>query len=105
LIVKHLVALVDHERLMTAVARAEDRAAHLALEAISSHTISLATGIVMHQIGLTAQDAEDRLRQAAESGCEDLHQLAAGVVRSGSLAASPAVPSGPGRRGPLRPAP
>jgi hypothetical protein len=47
LIVQHLIAVVDHERLMVAVARAEDQAASLALEAISARTINMATGIVM----------------------------------------------------------
>jgi hypothetical protein len=88
LIVKHLVALVDHERLMAAVARAEDRAANLALEAISSRTISLATGIVMHQNGLAAYDAEDLLRQAARMTSGGLHQVASAVVHSGSLGVS-----------------
>jgi hypothetical protein len=85
LMVKHLVALVDHERLMAAVARAEDRAANLALEAISGRTISLATGIVMHQNGLAAGDAEDLLRQSARMNGGGLHQVAAVVVHSGSL--------------------
>ena len=44
LTVKHLIALVDHERLMATVARAEDEAASLALEAISGRTINLAAG-------------------------------------------------------------
>jgi hypothetical protein len=85
LMVKHLVALVDHERLMAAVARAEDRAASLALEAIAGRTINLATGIVMHQDGLAADDAEDLLRQSAGMARRSLHQVAASVVRSGSL--------------------
>jgi hypothetical protein len=84
LMVRHVVALVDHERLMAAMARAEDRAANLALEAISGRTISLATGIVMHQDGLAADDAEDLLRQSARMTGRSLHQVAAGVVRSGS---------------------
>jgi hypothetical protein len=88
LLVRHLAALVEHERLLMAVARAEDRAANLALEAISGRTISLATGIVMHHNGLAADDAEHLLRQSAGMTGRDLHQVAAGVVRSGSLAAS-----------------
>jgi len=83
--VRHVVALVEHERLMAAVARAEDRAASLALEAISGHTISLATGIVMHQDGVEADDAEDLLWQSASSTGSSLHQVAATVVRRGSL--------------------
>jgi len=83
LLVRHMAALVEHERLLMAVARAEDRAANLALEAISGRTISLAVGIVMHQNGLPADDAEHLLRQSAGMTGRDLHQAAAGVVRSG----------------------
>jgi hypothetical protein len=84
LIVKHLIALVDQERLMAVVARAEDRAASLALEAISGRTISLATGIVMRQKRLEADDAENLLRQSASLTGRSLHQAAASVVRSRS---------------------
>jgi hypothetical protein len=87
LIVKHLVALVERERLMAAVARAEDRAANLVLQAISGRTISLATGIVMHRDGLAADDAEILLRRSARAADRDLHQVAADVVRYGSLQA------------------
>jgi ANTAR domain len=86
LMVRHLIALVDRERLMTAVARAEDRAASLALEMISGRTINLAIGVVMHQNGLAPDDAEDLLRQSASTAGMGLAQLAASVVRSGSLA-------------------
>jgi hypothetical protein len=105
LLVRHLVSLVDHERVMAALARAEDRAASLALESISGRTISLATGIVMHQNGLAAGDAEDLLRRSAAMTGMDLHRFAAGVVRSGAFESSLAAPlNGHGRRGPLRPA-
>jgi hypothetical protein len=87
LMVRHLVALVDHERLMAAVAQAEDRAANLALAAITGRTISLATGIVMHHKGLAADHAEDLLRQTAALTGRDLPQVAASVVQSGSLGA------------------
>jgi ANTAR domain len=92
LMVKHLIALVDRERLMAAVARAEDQAAGLALQAVSGRGISIATGIVMHEKGLAPDDAEDLLRQCARRAGTGLAEVAAGVVRSGSLAAS-----GPGR--------
>jgi len=95
LMVKHLIALVDHERLMVAVARAEDRAAGLALEAICGRTISLATGVVMHQHGLAPDEAEDLLRQSARVVDGGLTQLAASVVRSGALADSAASPGRP----------
>lgn len=97
LMVKHLIALVDHERLMAAVARAEDQAASLALEAISGRAINLAIGIVMHQNGLQPDDAEDLLRQSARTAGRGLAQIAASVVRSGALADSAASHSRPGR--------
>jgi hypothetical protein len=85
LLVRQVIALVEHERLLAAVAQAEDRAASLALRAISGRTIGLATGIVMHQHGLTADEAEDLLRQAAALTSGGLRQLAASVVRSGAF--------------------
>jgi hypothetical protein len=85
LMVRNVIALVDHERLMAAVGRAEDRAAGLALGAISGRTISLATGIVMRQHAINADEAEDLLRQLARTSGRGLHQVAASVVRSGAL--------------------
>jgi hypothetical protein len=99
LMVKHAIALVDRERLLAAVARAEDRAASLALGAISGRVISLATGIVMHQRGLSQDDAEDVLRQAAMTAGSSLPAVAASVLREGSLASSPA---GGSQREPMR---
>jgi hypothetical protein len=85
LMVRHVMAMVDHERLMAALARAEDRAASLALEAISGRIINLATGIVMHQHGLAPEAAEALLRRSARlAGC-GVAQVAANVVESGSL--------------------
>lgn len=85
LMVKHLMSLVDHERLMAAVARAEDRAAGLALQAISGRTVTLAIGIVMREHGLAAAEAEDLLRQSAGITGTCLHDVAACVVRNRSL--------------------
>ena len=99
LMVKHLVALVDHERLMMAVARAEDRAASLAVEVISGRSINLAIGVVMHQNGLTPDAAEDLLRQSASMTGVGLAQLAARVVRSGTLAGPAASHARPGDTG------
>jgi hypothetical protein len=86
LIVKHAIALVERERLLAAVARAEDRAASLALESISGRSISLATGIVMRERGLSPDGAEAALRQAAAASGTAVSVLAARVVRSGALA-------------------
>jgi hypothetical protein len=100
LLVKLVVALVEQERLMVAVRRAEDRAARLAVEAISGRAIHLAAGVVMHQEGLAADNAEDLLREAAKLTGNDLYQVAASVVRARRflirlLAAAPARPPSP----------
>jgi ANTAR domain len=86
LIVKHSIALVEQERLLAAVGRAEDRAASLALESISGRAISLATGIVMHERDLSPDEAEEALRHAAAVTGTALGALAARVVRSRDLA-------------------
>jgi len=86
LIVKHSIALVEQERLLAAVARAEDRAASLALESISGRAINLATGIVMRERGLSPDEAEAALRQAAAATGTAVSVLAARVVRSSALA-------------------
>jgi hypothetical protein len=88
LTVRHVVALVDHERLMAAVAQAEGQAADLALRAISGRGINLAIGIVMHQKGLTPDEAEDLLRRRARATGTSLDQVATSVVRSASASAS-----------------
>ncbi len=88
LMAKYLVSLVDQERLMAQVARAEERAASLALQAISGRTINLAIGVVMQEKGLPAEEAEDFLRHAAGVTGTCLHQMAVGIVRSRSLVAS-----------------
>jgi hypothetical protein len=97
LMVKHVIALVDHERLMAAVARAEDRAASLALEAICGRTINLAVGIVAHQNDLAPDEAEKQLRQSARDAGRGLLEVAASVVRCASSRSSAGPRSRPGR--------
>jgi hypothetical protein len=87
LLAKHVIALVDRERLMAAIGRSDDRAAEMALEAISGRTINTAIGIVMHQRALSPDDAEDLLRQAGAATRSSLYEVAMHVVRSGALAA------------------
>jgi hypothetical protein len=107
LMARHVIALVDRERLMAAVCRSDDRAAEVALEAISGRTINMAIGIVMHQRALPPEEAEEVLRQAGAAAGRSLYEVAAYVVRSGALA-DRAPDTAPARkasrpRGPLRP--
>lgn len=92
LMARHAIALVDRERLMTALGQSDDRAAQLALEAISGRTISLATGIVMHQGALSQDAAEEELRLAAEQAGSNLYAVATQVVLAGALADLTAAP-------------
>ncbi len=98
LMAKHVIALVDRERLMAAIGRADDRAAQMALEAISGRTINTAIGIVMHQRALSPEDAEDLLRRAGAATGRSLYEVATHVVRSGALA-GPAADPAPARKG------
>jgi hypothetical protein len=99
LMAKHVIALVDRERLMAAIGRSDDRAAGMALEAISGRTINIAVGIVMHQRELSPEDAEDMLRRVGAATGSSLYDVAAYVVRSGVLVDSSAGPA-PGRKHP-----
>jgi hypothetical protein len=107
LMAKHVIALVDRERLMAAIGRSDDRAAEMALEAISGRTINTAIGIVMHQRALSPEGAEDLLRRAGAATGSSLYEVATYVVRSGALADSPPDPAParkrPGPRDHLRP--
>jgi ANTAR domain len=85
LLVKHVTALIGRERLMTAVARAEEQAATLALHAISSRTLNLAVGCVMHQAALPADEAEKQLREQARASGRSLSEVAASVVQFSAL--------------------
>jgi hypothetical protein len=92
LIVRHTVALIDGERLRAEVARADDRAASLALNALSSRVITLATGIVMHQRRLSEDEAERVLRQAARDSGRAAADVAADILGSGALAEAAGAP-------------
>jgi ANTAR domain len=102
LMAKHVIALVDRERLMAAIGRSDDRAAEMALEAISGRTINTATGIVMHQRALSPEGAEDLLRRAGAATGSSLYEVATYVVRSGALADSPPDPAPARKRDPDR---
>jgi hypothetical protein len=99
LMVKHAIALVDRERLAATVGKAEDRAAGLALRAISGRAFNLATGIVMHHEGLAAEAAESRLRQAASDTGADLAEVAARVLRGEALFRDSGRDARPGQPG------
>jgi ANTAR domain len=86
------VALIDGERLRAEVARADDRAASLVLNGLSSRVISLATGIVMHQRLLSEDEAERVLRQAARDSGRAAAEVAADILGSGALAEAAGAP-------------
>jgi len=85
LIVGHVIALVDRERLLATAAQAEELAASLAVRAVSGRTISIATGVVMHQRGVGPDEAEELLRERAREGGAGLSEVSAGVVLSRSF--------------------
>lgn len=85
LLVRHGVAVVDRQRLLARAARAESAAAHTATAAIASRRVSMAVGIVMHERGCDADEAESLLVDMAAEYGSDLFELSTDVVRRRGL--------------------
>jgi hypothetical protein len=82
LLVDRALAIVRHERLAQSAARAEDRAAQLAIELVTSRVEGEAIGILMAQHQATEDEAVSLLRQASWTGQRKLHETAADVVHA-----------------------
>ena len=76
---------MQNERLAQAAARADSRAAKLAIGLITSRIEGEATGILMAKHQVTQTQAASLLRQASQERQRELHEVAAGIVRSGDL--------------------
>jgi hypothetical protein len=85
LLVDLALAIVQQERLAQSAARADDRAAKLAIELITSRVEGEAIGILMAKHGAAHDQAVSLLRQASWTSQRKLHEVAADVVRSGDL--------------------
>jgi hypothetical protein len=85
LLVDLALAIVAQERLAQSAARADDRAAKLAMELITGRVEGEAAGILMAEHRATHEEAVTLLRQAAWASQRKLHEVAADVVRSRDL--------------------
>jgi len=85
LLVHRALAIVQHERLAQVAARADNRAAKLAIDLITSRIEGEATGILMAKHQITRPEAASLLRQASQTRQRDLHEIAVGVVRASDL--------------------
>jgi ANTAR domain len=85
LLVDRALAIVQNERLAQAAARAECRAAKLAIDLITSRIEGEATGILMAKHHVTPAQAASLLCQASQERQQKVHEAAAGVVRTGDL--------------------
>jgi hypothetical protein len=90
LLVDRALAIVQHERLAQSADRADDRAAKLAIELITSRVEGEAIGILMAKHQATEEEAVGLLRQLSWERRRELHQAAADVVRAGDLQRLPA---------------
>ena len=103
LLVDRALAIVRHERLAQAAARADSRAAKLAIDLITSRIEGEATGILMARHQITRSEAASLLRRASRTHQRGLHEIAVGVVRAGDLdSLSRAHANSPARLGYLR---
>jgi hypothetical protein len=100
LLVDRALAIVQYERLAQAAARADSRAAKLAIDLITSRIEGEATGILMAKHQVTQARAARLLRRASQTRQRQLHEIAADVVRAGDLdLPSPSYASSPARLG------
>jgi hypothetical protein len=100
LLVDRALAIVQYERLAQAAARADSRAAKLAIDLITSRIEGEATGILMAKHQVTQARAASLLRRVSQARQRQLHEIAAGVVRAGDLdLPPPSYASSPARLG------
>jgi ANTAR domain len=85
LLVEHALAIIEQERLARSAARADERAAGLAIGLITSRTVGEAIGLLMASGQTTREDAAGLLRRMSRASGRDLHEVAADVVRRASL--------------------
>jgi ANTAR domain len=100
LLVDYALGIVQQERLTRSVACAEDRAAKLAVELITSRAEGEATGLLMARHRVTREEAVSMLRQSSGTTGRPLHEVAADVVRTRDLQHAPRRTAGD----PARPA-
>jgi ANTAR domain len=94
LLVDRAVALVHQERLAQCTARADERAARLALELITSRAEGEAVGILTTKHNREREEALRLLRRASRTSQRTLYEVATDVIRTGDLDYPPAFPSG-----------
>jgi hypothetical protein len=85
LLVDHALAIVQQERLAASAARADDRAAKLAIELITSRAEGEATGILMARHQATREEAVRLLRRMSRVSQREVPTVAAGVVHAEDL--------------------
>jgi hypothetical protein len=82
LLVDHALAIIWQERLAASAARADDRAAKLAIDLITSRAEGEATGILMAEHQATRQEAARLLRRMSQASQRELHAVAISVVHA-----------------------
>jgi ANTAR domain len=85
LLVDHVIAVVHSERLAQGKAQAEERAAKLALDLISSRTEGEAIGILTAKRHVGREEALRLLRRASRASERTLFEVAADVIQTGDL--------------------
>ena len=93
LLVDYALGIVQQERLTRSAAGAEDRAAKLAVELITSRTEGEATGLLMARHRVTREAAVGMLRRSSSTTGRPPHEVAADMVHIRDL---PTAPPGTG---------
>jgi ANTAR domain len=82
LLVDRALTIVRQERLAESAAQADDRAAKLAHELITSRVVGEATGILMTKYNATREEALSLLRRATRWNQHTLHEVDADLVHA-----------------------
>jgi hypothetical protein len=89
LLVDRALAIVQHERQARSAARADERAAKLAIDLITSRVEGEAIGILMAKHRATEEEAIGLLRRMSWTSQRQPHEAAADVVRTADLEGLP----------------
>jgi hypothetical protein len=89
LLVAYALGIVQQERLTRSAAWAEDRAAKLAVEVITSRAEGEAIGLLRARHRVTREEAVSMLHRSSGTTGRQLHEVAADVVRTSDLQAAP----------------
>jgi len=85
LLLRYTIALIDAERLTVLLGKSDERSSRLAIEAITTRPINLATGLLMATNGCDDREAENTLRAIATDTSRNLYEASRDLLESAQV--------------------